>query len=230
VGRQVWMPVDGGTGENAYEIVGVVNDARLVDLLADVEPVVYLSNMQQGYASGSALMVAATIDPDVAVQRLYGWLRAYEPHVAIVNIMPYDDVVRGFTYAQRMNAQMFTVLAVLGLLLAMMGIFSVMSLAVTQRTREIGVRMAVGAHRVDIGVLVVGRAAGAVLLGLALGVVGSLALAKTVGGLLIDVDAKDPMSITAAALILLVTALLAALVPAHRAASVDPQRSLTAGG
>ena len=228
VGRQIWRPSADGTDDQAYEIVGVVSDARVRDFLAEPEPVVYFANPQQGYASGSALTIASTIEPAAAVPRLYQWLRDFESHIAIVNVLPYSEVVRGFTYAQRMNAQMFTVLALMGLVLAVVGIFSVMSLAVGQRTREIGVRMAIGAHRVDIGRLIVRRVIASVALGLAGGLTASLALAGLVRSLLYGVGATDPVNIALAALVFVAAALSAAAIPAHRAASVDPMRSLRA--
>jgi putative ABC transport system permease protein len=226
LGRLLWWPDTSGAKDRAYEIVGVVNDARVSDFLTEPGPSVYFANPQQAYASGSALTIATTIDPAAAVPRLYQWLRNFESHIAIVNIVPYTEVVRGFTYAQRMNAQMFSALALLGLILAVVGIFSVMSLAVTQRTREIGVRMAIGARRADIRGMVVRRVVAPVLLGLAAGLAISWALAGLVKSLLFGVAATDPLSIAAAAVIFLVVALLAALLPAQRAASVDPMRSL----
>ncbi len=226
LGRQLWWPGTNGAKDREYEIVGVVNDARVRDFLTAPEPVAYFANPQQSYASGSALTVATNIDPTAAVPRLYQWLRAFESHVAIVNVVPYTDVIRGFTYAQRMRAQMFSALALLGLVLAVVGIFSVMSLAVSQRTREIGVRMAIGASRVDIGGMVVRRVVASVLLGLVGGLAASWALKGLVKSLLFGVAATDPVSIAAAAVIFVVVALLAALLPAHRAASVDPMRSL----
>jgi putative ABC transport system permease protein len=228
VGRRVWRSSADGSGDQSFEIVGVVSNARVRDFLAEPEPVVYLANPQQGYASGSALTIATTIDPAAAVPRLYQWLRDFESHIAIVNVLPYTDVVRGFTYAQRMNAQMFTALALMGLVLAVVGIFSVMSLAVGQRTREIGVRMAIGAHRVDIGRMVVRRVFASVALGLAGGLAASLALAGLVRSLLYGVGPTDPVNIAVAALVFMGAALLAAVLPARRAASVDPMRSLRA--
>jgi predicted permease len=228
LGRTLWGPEGRDGTRRSYEIVGVVSNARVRDYLADAEPVVYLANPQQGYASGSALTVATTIDPAAAVPQLYQWLRDFESHVAIVNVLPYNDVVRGFTYAQRMNAQMFSALALLGLVLAVVGIFSVMSLAVSQRTREIGVRMAIGAHRVDIGRMVVRRAIGSVSVGLVAGIVASLMLAGLLRNLLYGVGPTDPFNILTAGVVFVVVAVAAAVLPAHRAASVDPMRSLRA--
>ncbi|MCG6957255.1 MAG: ADOP family duplicated permease [Gemmatimonadetes bacterium] len=227
VGRQIRQSSPDGPGR-VYEVVGVVNDARIQNYLAAPEPVVYFTNRQQHYATGRAIAVSVTIGPKAAVPRLYQWLRAFEPHVAIVNLVAYTDVVRGHAYVQRMNAQMFSALAILGLILAAVGIFSVTSLAVTQRSQEIGVRMAIGAQRGDIGRLVLRRIFSTVALGLGVGLAASYALAGLARSLLFGVGATDPVSITSAALVLLVAALVAGLVPAQRAAAVDPIRSLKA--
>jgi predicted permease len=228
IGRRIWWRGSQGAEDRAFEVVGVVNDARVRDFLAPPEPVVYFANPQHSYASGSALTVAATIDPREAVPRMVQWLRAFESHIAIVNVLPYSEVVRGFTYAQRMNAQMFALLAVLGLVLAVVGVFSVMSLSVAQRTREIGVRMALGARRSDIGVLVVRRVVLAVGAGVVAGTAVAVTLAGLVRSLLFGVGAADPISLAGAAAVFLAAALVASVLPARRAASVDPMRSLRA--
>jgi len=137
-------------------------------------------------------------------------------------VVTYPEVVRGFLYTQRMNAELFSVLAFLGLGLAAVGIFSVMSLAVSRRTREIGIRMSIGAGRSDIGRMVIRRALFPVVLGLGLGLVTSLAVTGLVRSLLYGVEPTDPLTMVIGAGVLLTTALAAAFVPAHRAARVDP--------
>jgi len=221
VGRQIWAPAADGT-EQAYEIVGLVADARVQNFLADPEPVVYFAYPQQGYTPGNALVIATRIDPADAVPRVTRWLRDYEPHLAIVNVLPYTEVARGFTYAQRMNAELFSALALLGLALAAAGIFSVMSLMVTQRTREIGIRMAIGARRADIRRLVVGRSLAPVGLGIAAGVAASTAATGLTRSLLVGVEPTDPLTFAAGTLVLVAAALLASYLPARRATSVDP--------
>jgi len=226
LGRRLWMTSAGDAPDRGFEVVGVVRDAKAQDFLADPEPVVYLSYPQQTYASGSALVVATTIDPAAAVAELHRWLRRYEPHLAIVNVLPYTEVVRGFLYVQRMNAELFATLAFLGLSLAAVGIFSVVSLAVGRRRREIGIRMAIGARQADIGRLIVGRAMTPVLAGLALGLAGALALTGVVRSLLYGIEPTDPIAVAAGTAVLIAAALLAAYVPARRAGRVDPMIAL----
>jgi len=222
VGRRIVSPGRDGAEDRSFEVVGVVSNARSRDFVTEPEPMVYFSYPQQGYPSGSALMVATTGDPEAAIPRLYAWLREFEPHIAIVNALPYTEVVRGFTYTQRMNAELFSLLAFLGLGLAAVGIFSVMSLAVSRRQREIGLRLAIGAARGDIGRLVIGRAMSPVALGLLLGLAASFGLTRLVQGMLHGVAPTDPLTIAFGTGVLVIAALSATWLPAHRAATVDP--------
>jgi putative ABC transport system permease protein len=225
VGRRLWWPGNGGA-DRAFEIVGVVRDTKTQDFLGETEPAVYFSYPQHAYPTGSALLVATTGDPSAAVPSLYRWLRDFEPHLAIVNVVTYNDVVQGFLYTYRMNAEMFSALAFLGLALAAAGIFSVMSLAVSRRTREIGIRMSIGAQRSDIGRLMIGRAMVPVALGLGVGLAASLALTELVGSLLYGVEPMDPLTLAAGTCVLVLAALSAVYLPARRAATVDPMTAV----
>jgi predicted permease len=226
VGRRLWWPGGGEREDRPFEIVGVVRDTKTRDYFADVEPTVYFSYPQFSYPTGSALMVSVAGDPGAAVPVLHRWLRDYEPHLAIVNVVPYAEVVSGYIYTQRMNAEMFSALAFLGLALAAVGIFSVMNLAVSRRTREIGIRMSIGAQRSDIGRLIIKRALIPVLIGLVVGLAASLAATGLVRGLLFGVEPIDPLSLAAGTVVLVVAALSAAYLPARRAATVDPMIAL----
>jgi len=226
VGRRLWWPGANVGADRAFEIVGVVRDTKTRDFLTEAEPTVYFSYPQHAYPTGSALLVSATGDPGAMVPLLYRWLRDFEPHLAIVNVVTYNDVVRGFLYTHRMNAEMFSALAFLGLALAAVGIFSVMSLAVSRRTQEIGIRMSIGAQRGDIGRLVIARALVPVALGLGLGLAVSFAVTGLVRSLLFGVEPTDTLTLVAGTGVLLVAAMTAAYLPARRAATVDPVRAL----
>ncbi len=218
LGRQLGWP----EMERTFEIVGVVADTRTEDLFAEPPPTVFFAYPQHDYGTTSAMMVSVNGEPLHLIPRLHRWLRDYEPYLAIINIVTYKDVVRGFLYTQRMNAEMFSTVAFFGLALSVVGIWSVVSLAVGRRTREIAVRMAVGAERFDISRLFVSRALVPVTLGLALGLTLSYALAGLVRGLLFGVEPTDPGTLLAGAGVLVVSALSAAYLPARRAAAVDP--------
>jgi len=222
LGRQLVAQSTQGGEDRPFEIVGVVRDSKVADFLADIEPVVYLSYPQQNYTSGSALMVNTTGDPAAGVARLQAWLREFEPHIAIVNILPYTEVVRGFTYVQRMNAELFGMLAVLGLSLAAVGIFSVMSLSVGRRRREIGVRMAMGARHADIGRLVLARSLIPVVLGVVFGLGAAFILTRFIQAMLVGVEPSDPLTLMVGTAVMVAAALSATWLPSRRAATVDP--------
>jgi len=227
VGRRIaFRRADGSDG--FYEVVGVVGDVKMSDYLAPAQPAVYLPYAQQPYPSGSALLVNVNVTPERAVTSLQQWLRNYEPHLAIVNSISYRDVVRGALYVQRMNGELFTVLAALGLTLGCAGVFSVVSLSVARRRREIGIRKAIGSTARDIDALVVRRAMAPVLIGVGAGVVAALAGARFVETLLYGVEPTDPVVLLSGLTILMATSLVAALVPAIRASRADPVGALRA--
>jgi len=222
VGRHLRWPSTSDGKPREFEIVGVVQDTKTQDYFAMPEPTVYFSYSQHAYPSGSALLVATNGDPKATLQHLHRWLRDFEPHLAIVNVVTYPEVVRGILYTQRMNAELFSVLAFFGLGLAAVGVFSVMSLAVSRRTREIGVRLSIGAQRSDIVRMVVRRALVPVVLGVGVGLGASLAVTGLARSLLYGVEPTDPLTLVTGAGGLVAAALLAAWVPARRASQVDP--------
>jgi predicted permease len=226
VGRSIWWPQDGSETELALEIVGVASNAKVVDLLAPQEPAVYLDYHQHYYKPGNAVAVAVTIDPQAAVPLLEQEIRAVDPRLAIVNTIPYREVVDGFTYPQRMNAELFSVVAFLGLVLAAAGLFGVLSLAVASRTREIGIRRAVGASGSHIVRAVIGRVVGAVVVGIAFGLAASVAAAPLVRGMLFDMEPGDPLARMAGVGVLLAAAALAVWFPVRKALDLDPMSSL----
>ncbi len=215
-----------GSEELSFEIVGVVSDSRTRNVLTDPEPLVYIAYLQHDWTPHNMVLVNTTIDPSAAAPQLERELRGFHPELTLVNITPYDGLVSGFLSGQRMNAELFTVVALIGLVLAAAGVYSVTNLAVNQRQREIGIRMAIGAYRRDIARMVVARAMGAVLVGLGVGLVAAYGGARLVRGLLFGVGATDPTTFAAGILVLLAAALFSTFVPLRRAVRVDPMISL----
>lgn len=224
LGRRVDWPAE----ERSFEIVGLVRDTKTSDYFAEPPPTVYFSYPQHQNSTTATLLVSVEGDPPLAVPRLRQWLRNHESYLAIIHIVPYRDVVSGYLYTHRMNAEMFSVVAGLGLTLSVVGIFSVVSLAVGRRRREIAVRMAIGAERADISRLVISRALVSVGLGLATGLAMSYLASGLVGSLLFGVEPTDPLTLAAGSAALVLSALAAAYLPARRAATVDPTVSLRA--
>jgi len=218
-----------GDGSDGFlDVVGVVGDVKMSDFLAPAQPAVYLPYAQQTYPTGSALLVTTNVAPERAVTLLQRWLRAYEPHLAIVNSISYRDVVKGALYVQRMNAELFSVLAGLGLVLGCAGVFSVVSLSVARRRREIGIRKAIGSTAGDIDRLIVREAMTPVLIGAAGGVLVAHAGARFVESLLYGVGPSDPTVLVSGLTVLVLASFVAAVVPAVRASRADPVRALRA--
>ncbi|NNF26748.1 MAG: FtsX-like permease family protein, partial [Gemmatimonadetes bacterium] len=158
------------------------------------------------------------------------WLREFEPHLAIINTIPYRKVIAGQLYSQRMNAELFTILAILGLSLACTGIFGVVSLSVARRVREIGVRKAVGATTRSVTLLIVGQALRPVLVGVGIGIATSALLGRLLQGLLYGVAPSDPVSLALGVTVIVTLSVAAAMGAAGRATSVPPQVALRADG
>lgn len=226
VGRTVSARGQGEEPGRAYEIVGVVKDARVTNLLGEPEPVLFLAYPQHYYTPGNALLLQTSIDPAQAVPRFLETLKSIDPTLALVNAVPYRDVVRGFQFIQRRNAEVFSLVAFLGLALAAAGLYGVLSLSVGERRREIGVRVALGAEAWQVvrGVLV--RPVGAIATGALVGLLLSAAAAPLIRTLLIGVGPHDPGVALVGICVLFVVAAVASLLPLRRALRVDPMVAL----
>ena len=224
-GRKIWWPgMDGA--EREFEIVGVVANTKIREFLSEPEPTVYFSYPQHRYPTGSAFIVSTRQDVTTSLTPLFQWLRAFEPHLAIVNVISYPDVVRGFLYTHRMNAELFSALGFLGIALAASGIFSVIALAVGRRRREISIRMSLGAQRRQIGSLMLRQGMLPVLTGVVVGLLISLPVARLTGTLLQGVSPSDPLTLFLGTGVIVLAALLAAVFPTVRATHIDPVRAL----
>jgi putative ABC transport system permease protein len=145
-----------------------------------------------------------------------------EPNQALHNVMTMEQRLANTTTSRRLNTALLGSFAGVALLLAVVGIYGVMSYAVTQRRREIGVRMALGAQRGDVSRLVIGEGMKVVLIGALLGLGGALALTRLLKTLLFGLSATDPLTFIVIAALLIMVALLACWIPARRATKVDP--------
>ena len=153
-------------------------------------------------------------------------VRELDRDLPIVGMSPMEDVVGRSVARPRFYAFLLAVFSGTALLLAAVGIYGVLSYAVAARTREIGVRMAIGAARRDVVGLIVGRAARLAAIGLAAGVAAALPLTRLLSGILFGVRPFDPATYAGACAILFLVAVGAALVPAYRASVIDPMRAL----
>jgi len=223
---------DGGTVITPlpYQIVGVVGDARhFTEFKAGPpDPEVYVPYLQTGeYWSGSMPIVLRThSDPRGIMNALRSELLAVDSAVLIHGIVPLEDEIATYVSPQRFNMLSLSVFAAVALALAATGVYAVTAYAVSRRTQEIGIRMALGAKTGDVLRTVLGQGLTVTLIGLAVGLAAALALTRVIRSLLYDVSPTDPLTFACVSLLLAGTALLAGYLPARRAARIDPMVAL----
>lgn len=172
------------------------------------------------------IVVRGASDPASLATAVRQSIRAIDPDEATSTFRTMEDVVSSSAASDRFNTLLLGAFAAIALLLTAAGIFGVLSYLVTQRTREIGLRMALGAHPRDVLRVIVGHGLRLVLLGMAIGVAGALVVTRWMSSVLFDVKPTDSLTFAAVALVLGAVAFLAAYIPARRAMRVDPMVAL----
>ncbi|WP_263360027.1 ABC transporter permease [Acidicapsa ligni] len=222
-----------------FRVVGVVADSKYHYLGEPATPYFYVP-FRQIYREDMnlAFYIRSAGDPDDMLSTLRTQARAIDPNVTVFDAAPLKEFIGASLYPQKVAASLMTVLGVVALLLATIGLYSVMAYSVVQRTHEIGVRMALGAQPASVLRMVIGHGLALTAMGLAAGAALALALARTLAGVsftnsgmgthasLMGGSAKDPLVYAAAALFLCVVSAVAAWLPARRAASIDPMKAL----
>jgi predicted permease len=204
-------------------IVGVVGEVKYRGLPQNpnADPDVYIP-LAQAPVGNLFLAARSGVDPNSLVAAMRGVLQKLDPNLPAYEVTTMADQVNNQTTRSRFSAWLLGVFGALALALAAIGIYSVMAYAVEQRSREIGVRVALGARAVDVLKMVIGQGMRLALAGVALGLGAALALTQLMKRLLFGVGAADPLTYGAIALLLTLVALLACYVPARRATKVDP--------
>ena len=208
------------------EIVGVVGDTKTDSLDAESGAQIYVPHAQDMEWNALALVVRTAGDPAAFATTLRREVQAIDKDQPIYNVRTMDDVVTNSLGTRRISMQLFTVFAGAALLLAALGIYGVMAYSVTQRTQEIGIRMALGAQKSDVLGLVIRQGMALAAIGILVGLVSAFALTRVIGNLLFGVTATDPATFLVIPLLLLFVALVACYLPAHRAARLDPTKAL----
>jgi predicted permease len=202
-----------------YEVVGIVRDSRLGSLGDEPRPILYRA-LAQVYQPSVSLVVRAR-RPGVVLGTVRSQVQQLDPRLPISDVWTLSDVVYRSLWAPRMAAWLLTLLGVISLLLAVIGVYGVMAYSVSQRTRELGLRVALGADRGDVIRLVVGEGLQLALTGIAIGLTAALAASRLVAGLLYG-SATDPVAFVAIPAILAAAVLVASYMPARRATRIEP--------
>jgi predicted permease len=217
------------SGTPSYDIVGVVRHVEQYNLdEQEKTPQFYLDFNQipaerlPGLTRRINLLTRTDVEPLSLTSAVRGEIAALNKDQAVFNVRTMDQIVAQSVAPRRFSMMLLAVFAVVALALASIGIYGMMSYAVAQRTREIGLRMTLGAQTGNVLRLVIGHGMKLALAGVAVGVVASLALTRTMKNLLFGISATDPLTFAGIALLLALVALLACWIPARRATKVDP--------
>jgi putative ABC transport system permease protein len=207
------------------EVVGIVANVKHYGLhLADV-PHCYSPHLQQPWSS-LAIAVRSQTDQAAMLASMRQAVREIDPNLPLIDPRTMEDRVEGTVATRRLSLVLFSLFAVIALLLAAIGLYGVMSYAVAQRTHELGIRIALGATARDALRLIIGQGMRLVALGIALGIGVSLTVSRLMAHLLFGVGATDPLTFAVIAVLLALVALLACYIPARRATKVDPMVAL----
>jgi putative ABC transport system permease protein len=225
IGRHVKMPGLEDRPQPWRTVVGVVADVKQASLDAPTTAQVYLPHAQ--YSLGYLTLVVRTkSDPLNLADEVRRQVMKGDPEQAVSNIASMEQVLSDSISSRRFSAALLGTLAVLGLVLASVGVYGVISYGVSQRTREIGIRMALGAGQGEVLSLVVGQGMKLLLRGIAVGTLAAWLLTPVMSGLLFAIRPSDPLTFASSALFLALVAVLACYIPARRAAKVDPMVAL----
>jgi putative ABC transport system permease protein len=215
IGKRLVMVI----GKEPWEIIGIVGDIRHRGLGSDPDAAMYVPTYQIG---GTNLVIRTQGDPTNLAAAVRKEVQAIDPDQPVAAVRTMDQWVDRSVAEPRYRTALLGLFAVLALVLASTGIYGVMSYSVTQRTHEIGVRMALGARRFDVMRMIVRQGMVLVLLGVGLGLLGAIGLTRLMSTLLFGVTAKDPATFVAVAALLTLVAFVACYLPARRATKVDP--------
>jgi putative ABC transport system permease protein len=230
IGRR--MKIGGGNPQRPWvTIVGIVKDVRHNGMTAAIKEKFYVPHTQWHVATGNpirsmSIVAKTTGDPMALASAVRSEVRALDPKLPLAQVRPMTDIVATSLSEPRFTSVLFGVFAGLALLLAAIGVYGVLSYLVTLRTREIGIRVAVGAGPRDVLRLVLNRGLALSMGGIVVGLIAAIPLARLVAALLYEVGALDPVTFVAVPLVLSIVALGASALPARRATRVDPVTAL----
>jgi predicted permease len=204
-------------------VVGVIGDVRHTSLEEPAVPQIYHPDME---FEGGYIAVRSSLPAKPLAAAIRTILHSLDPNLAAGNIRTMGDLESEASAQRRFQTSLLTFFAAIALFLALVGIYGLMAYSVSRRTREVGIRMALGAQRTDVILLVLTKAAFLLALGLVSGLVASWFATRAIQAFLFGVGRHDPMTILSVCALLAISGLIAALIPARRAASIDPMQAL----
>jgi putative ABC transport system permease protein len=220
----VGRSITSGNGDLSFLIVGVAGDVRNLNQAIDPRPTMYISTTQFLFPVMTVVARARGDQPVASLIRTA--VNGLDPQLAVFNVRTFDTILETGTAQPRVTAWLFAMFAALALLLAAIGVYGVLAYLVAQRTREIGVRLALGARPSSVRRLVVGHSLRLSGAGVALGGLGALLAGPALQSQLFGVRPRDPETLALVAVTLIAIALVATYVPARRATRVDPLTAL----
>ena len=227
VGRSMgWAPGEGYRSKLDTTIVGVVEDAKYSDVKQRVPPQFFVPYRQDKGLGGMHVYVRTSSEIAQAASAIAAVVRRLDPNLPIEELETLPDQVRNNTFLDRMVTTLSAAFALLATLLAAIGLYGVLAYTVAQRTREIGLRMALGAAPDRVRGMVLRQVAMMTLVGALAGLAGALAVGKAAQSMLFQMTGADPAVLALSAAALALVALCAGFIPAHRASRVDPMRAL----
>ena len=227
IGRRIKPGISSIEGEKSTmrEIVGVVGDVRNRTLSTEPRAAYYVPQTQVPF-SQMVGVIKTTNDPHSLITAVSKEVGAADKDLPVFAVKTMPEYMSASVAAPRFNTTLLSIFASVALALTIVGLYGVLSYSVAQRTNEIGIRLALGAQTKDVLALIVKQGFKLVLLGLAIGLLGSFALMRFISSLLFGVTTKDPVTFIAASVLLTLVALIACYVPAWRATRVDPMEAL----
>jgi predicted permease len=207
------------------EVVGIVRNTVVNNIGEEPQPLAYLP-LTQDFSPAVTMQVRTSGRPEAVIASVRGQVQSLDTNLALTNVNTIEELINQGLWAPRVGAALRSVFGALALLLAVVGVYGVLSYSVNQQTREIGIRMAMGAQTGRVLKLVVGQGMRLALVGLVLGLVIAFAAMRVLSTLLFGVSAHDPVIFVGVSLVLLAAAILACYIPARRATKVDPMVAL----
>jgi putative ABC transport system permease protein len=226
LGKTVWLGCGGKFPPVRAEVVGVVRDSKVGALDEVPHPFFYESRYQEGWTQFFALILHTRGDPHAVARPLIQLARAAGPDLRVYELRTFGELVALSLWSVRWQAALLGAFGLLAISLSVIGLYGVVAYTVAQRTHEIGVRMAMGADKLDIQWMVLARGLRLTAAGIALGLILSGLAARFLRSFLYGISPFDPVAFTGAALAWVIIAMLASYLPARRAARVDPAISL----